>query len=146
MAALREISVDDAAQIAFLSTQLGYNLNVDETTFQIKEVLSHPDHCAFVIAKEDKIIGWIHAFKTMRIESPPFVEIGGLVIDENHRGQGIGNKLVEKIKAWTLENNFSKVRVRCSTKRKEAHLFYNKIGFTESKEQKIFEVSLEAGL
>lgn len=142
MAVLREISVDDAAQITLLSAQLGYKINAQETAEQIRNVISHPDHCAFVIANQEKILGWIHAFKTFRIESKPFVEIGGLVVDENHREKGIGNKLVEKIKEWSRENNNHTVRVRCNTKRTEAHLFYNKTGFTESKEQKIFQLSL----
>ena len=69
MAALREISVDDAAQISSLSAQLGYTISIDDTASQIRHVISHPDHCAFVIAENEKIIGWIHAFKTIRIES-----------------------------------------------------------------------------
>jgi GNAT superfamily N-acetyltransferase len=142
MAALREIFIEDAAQITYLSNQLGYKINIEGTRAQIQEVISHPDHCAFVIADGEKILGWIHAFKTLRIESKPFVEIGGLVVDENYRRQGIGRKLVDHIKNWSLENNFKTVRVRCNSKRKEAHHFYVETGFKESKEQKIFETSV----
>jgi GNAT superfamily N-acetyltransferase len=89
-----------------------------------------------------KQIGWIHAFKTLRIESKPFIEIGGLVVDENYRGKGVGKLLINAIKNWSEQEEISTIRVRCHTKRKEAHLFYNKLGFSESKEQKIFEIRI----
>lgn len=142
MTALREISVNDAAQITSLSAQLGYAISIEDTASQIALVISHPDHCAIVIVENEKIIGWIHAFKTFRLESKPFVEIGGLVVDENYRGKGVGKKLINYIKKWCRENHFSLLRVRTNIKRKDAHIFYNKIGFRESKEQKIFETSV----
>ncbi len=50
------------------------------------------DNCAFVAIIEGKIIGWIHAFKALRIETKPFIEIGGLVVDEIYREK----KVLEK--------------------------------------------------
>ena len=140
--ALREISVHDAVQITSLSHQLGYTLDVEETSSQIRDVVSHMDHCAFVAIHEENIIGWIHAFIALRIESRPYVEIAGLVVDEKYRGRGAGKALVEKIKTWAVEKNIRCVRVRCNTVRKEAHHFYNKLGFALSKEQKIFQINI----
>ncbi len=134
--------MEDAESISALSKQLGYGLDVDETKDLIGLVNNHPDHIALVIADEKKQIGWIHAFKTLRIESKPFIEIGGLVVDENYRGKGVGKLLINAIKNWSEQEEISTIRVRCHTKRKEAHLFYNKLGFSESKEQKIFEIRI----
>lgn len=142
MVALREISVDDAAQISSLSFQLGYKINIADTVSQIQNVMSHPDHCAFVIADNERILGWIHAFKTLKIESKSSIEIGGLVVDENHRGRGIGRRLVERVKEWSKESDIPVLRVRTSIKRNDAHTFYNSLGFSESKEQKVFEITV----
>jgi GNAT superfamily N-acetyltransferase len=139
---LRRMKLEDAESISALSKQLGYGLDVDETKDLIGLVNNHPDHIALVIADEKKQIGWIHAFKTLRIESKPFIEIGGLVVDENYRGKGVGKLLINAIKNWSEQEEISTIRVRCHTKRKEAHLFYNKLGFSESKEQKIFEIRI----
>jgi len=50
--------------------------------------------------------------------------------------------LVSKIKEWCIEQKISSLRVRCNTKRKEAHQFYFKNGFSETKEQKVFELKI----
>jgi GNAT superfamily N-acetyltransferase len=102
-------------------------------------MLGSKEHFVRVAVVENKIVGWIHAFKTVRIETTPFIEIGGLVVDKDFRGKGIGKKLVDVISQWCEHENISSLRVRCNIKRKEAHLFYLGIGFNETKEQKVFE-------
>lgn len=139
---IREIETQDAATVNHLSHQLGYNISLSETATQIKEVIESMDNCAFVALYEGKIIGWIHAFKTTRLETKTFVEIGGLIVDENFRGKGVGKILVNKIKDWCIEQKITSLRVRSNTKRLEAHNFYLNLGFSESKQQKVFESKL----
>lgn len=138
----RHITDNDAEQVARLTLQLGYNAPSGETTMRIMEITGHPDHCAFVAHEQETIIGWIHGFHTLRLESDPFVEIGGLVVDENHRGKGIGKALVDQVKAWARERGVATVRVRCNTTRTETHRFYEQLGFRETKEQKVFAIPL----
>ena len=139
---IREIALQDAEGVSGLSKQLGYDLSAPQTASQIQEILSSTDNCAFVGLDNGKIIGWVHAFKTIRIETKTFVEIGGLVIDENYRGKGVGKKLVSRIKQWCVEQEVRSLRVRCNTKRAEAHKFYLTLGFSEMKEQKVFGMEL----
>jgi GNAT superfamily N-acetyltransferase len=139
---IRPVHLNDTAAINSLSAQLGYSASVNETEEMIREVLSANDNCAFAAVENGKIIGWIHAFKTVRMETKPFIEIGGLVVDEQYRGKGTGKKLVQHVREWCHEKNIIDLRVRCNTKRKEAHQFYLALGFTESKEQKIFQARL----
>lgn len=139
---IRKIAVEDAESIAVLSEQLGYPLPVAEIIERIKEISSKEDHIAFVASENEKIVGWIHAFKAVLLESRPFIEIGGLVVDENFRGKGIGKRLVQSVQQWSVEKNINEIRVRSHVKRKEAHRFYTTIGFTEIKEQKVFEMIL----
>lgn len=139
---IRPITENDASAIAGLSKQLGYSLSTEETVENIRGVLADKDHAAFVACIDNQVVGWIHILKAVRIESKPFIEIGGLVIDENYRKQGIGKLLVNKAREWTKERHIEKLRVRCNRKRTEAHEFYLALGFTESKEQKVFETSI----
>jgi len=139
---IRKVCIEDAESINHLSIQLGYKLSFQETTIQIKEVIHREDHCVFVIILEGRLIGWIHGFEAIRIESKPFIEIAGMVVDENYRGKGAGRKLVDAMKEWSSSKGINKLRVRCNNKRLETHKFYSKIGFREVKEQKIFEVEI----
>jgi GNAT superfamily N-acetyltransferase len=131
-----------APDVQKLSEQLGYPLSLTETERNIKEMLTAKDHVAFAALYNEKLVGWIHAFRCLVLEGNPFIEIGGLVVDEDYRGKGVGKKLVESIRNWCLENGFYDIRVRSNVKRKEAHKFYTATGFRESKEQKVFQLKL----
>lgn len=127
---------NDASEVQRLSEQLGYTLSLNEA--MISEVIRTKDNIAFVAMAGHKMVGWIHAFKALRIESKPFIEIGGLVVDDESRKLGIGKQLVNEIYKWAKQQDCEDLRVRCNTKRSEAHRFYYAMGFIESKEQKVF--------
>jgi len=139
---IRQITLDDSARIAELSQQLGYPSSADEIRKRLKALNDDKDHCTFSAIVEETVVGWIHAYYAVRIESDPFVEIGGLVIDEIYRGQHIGEKLVTVVTNWARMKGVGALRVRSNTQRHPAHQFYKHIGFKEIKEQKIFSLDL----
>ena len=139
---VKPIQVEHAKEAQILSKQLGYEISLNDTIANISEVLSSKTHVAFVAIENNEVVGWIHAFKTTTIESLPFIELAGLVVDEKQRGKGIGKILIEKIKEWCKEQNVLSLRVRSNVKRKEAHRFYLNNGFKEIKEQKVFQMNL----
>src|SRR5205814_8972772 len=100
---VRQISQEDAATITRLCQQLGYSLTPQQILQNIISVLASKDHDAFVAVCHDTVIGWIGVAQTIMIESLPFCEINGFVIDENYRSKGIGKLLVEKAKQWARE-------------------------------------------
>ena len=138
----RRLYLDDAESVNKLSAQLGYSLTVEETTDCIRNVLGCADHFALVAVSEGIVIGWVHAFKAVRIESRAFIEIAGLVVDENHRGKGIGKTLINEIRKWCLANGIHTLRLRTNTQRLETHRFYEAFGFTNTKDQKVYELQV----
>ncbi|HEY7162210.1 MAG TPA: GNAT family N-acetyltransferase [Acidobacteriota bacterium] len=139
---IRNISEEDAGAVNQLSTQLGYEMPIDQTLANIRSVLATKGHNAFVALHENKIVGWIGVAEAMQIESAPFSEIRGVIVDEQYRGHGIGKLLIEKVKEWSKETGNKILRLRCNVIRKEAHLFYRHLGFNELKEQKVFEMKV----
>jgi predicted N-acetyltransferase YhbS len=139
---IRTAEEHDAAPITDLSGELGYENKKEDIQNRLKLLLSDDDHCVFVALYNDKIVGWIHGFFTVRIESDFFVEIGGLVVKNNVRGNGIGKKLVDKVIEWAEFKKCRIIRVRSNVIRKESHRFYENIGFKINKEQKIFDKRL----
>ena len=122
-------------ELTLLISQLGYDIvDIDE----MNKVIHKDEHYCFVATSDVKVVGFIHAIKSYRLTSPPFMEIVGLVVHTNTRKKGMGKMLVRKIEELALENDLQ-IRVRCNTIRKEAHLFYEKMGFCLSKEQKVFK-------
>ena len=139
---IRDIAEQDAEAINALSTQLGYTMSIEQTLANIRSVLGTQGHNAFVAILENKIRGWIGVAEALQIESAPFCEIRGLIVDEKLRGRGIGKLLIEKVKQWSKETGNKTLRLRCNMIRKEAHLFYQHLGFREIKEQKVFEMKI----
>lgn len=139
---LRNAIPGDGEVMAELSCQLGYSCSAPEMSQRVGSLLSKADYCVFVAEREGKILGWVYGFYTERLETAPFVEIGGLVVDGHFRGCGIGRQLVEQVKNWAVGRQVSRLRVRCNTQRMAAHSFYRKRGFKETKEQKIFDMEI----
>ena len=86
--------------------------------------------------------GWTHVFVGHRIESDPFAEIGGLVVDEHHRNRGIGRSLLEEAEKWAAASGVSTLRVRSNMIRRDAHRFYERAGYSCIKTQGVFDKNL----
>ena len=139
---IREITTKDAKAVNALSRQLGYPLSIEQTLQNIHAVLHSNDHIAFVAEYENDIVGWIGASQAIMIEVMKHCEINGLVIDQDHRGMGIGKLLIDKVKQWARKKDNTKLGLHCNVKRTEAHLFYEHLGFAEIKQQKNFVINI----
>ena len=139
---IREAELKDAVSLAELSGQLGYATDSSLIQNRLTPLLKDHNHCVFTAVTNDQVIGWIHGFYAMRVESEPFVEIGGLVVSDDHRQKGIGKELVKQVAEWCRLKGCVKLRVRCNVIRTDSHQFYEKIGFATNKEQKVLDKPL----
>ena len=136
------MTAKDAVAVNLLSHQLGYPLSLQQTAENIKKVTKSKDHIAYVAVISGRIVGWIGASHVIMIEVLPHCEINGLVIDKDFHGKGIGKLLIEKAKEWTREKGNSRLSLHCNIKRREAHEFYQHIGFTAAKQQTNFVLDM----
>ena len=139
---VRKAEIMDVESISQLSDQLGYLSTNDAIKNRLSEILKNKDNCVFVACEGKTIAGWILGFYTLRVESDPLIEIGGLVVSENYRKKGIGKILVDEVVKWAKLRKCNQVRVRCNVLRIESHKFYENIGFELKKEQKVFNKQL----
>ena len=138
----RIAEMDDAHAIANLCEQWGYQSTNEKMLRCLQDIRNNGDHIIYTLLNDTQVIGWIHGIYSLRIESDPFVEIGGLVVDEDFRRHGLGRYLVDKIAEWSLLRNCHMIRVRCNIIRKEANAFYSSIGFKEIKQQKVYDMKV----
>ncbi|WP_129690966.1 GNAT family N-acetyltransferase [Gottfriedia acidiceleris] len=138
----RIASTNDSSEIARLSGQLGYNVEKNQVIERLNKILEQKDNVVIVAEIEGKLIGWIHAHGRYLIESPPYIEIGGLIVDSTYRGLKIGKILVERCEEWSKLSGFKEIRVRTNETRLETLVFYKKIGFENTKSQKVFKKEL----
>jgi GNAT superfamily N-acetyltransferase len=141
MIEIREALAGDIEGINIVSTYLGYSpSSIEVATNRLEEIIASDSDHVWVYLEDNTVKGWLHLFVSLRLASPKFAEIGGLVVDESSRRKGIGGKLVGEAIKWSKVNQLP-LRVRCNTNREQANRFYESLGFVTKKTQKIHEFS-----
>ncbi len=139
---IRIARADDAAALAELSTQLGYPMSIRQAQDRWALLAGSESHHVMVEEEGGEVIGWIHVFVSLRLESDPAAEIGGLVVAEAHRNRGVGGRLVAAAEGWASERGLSRMRVRSRVEREAAHRFYELGGYRRIKRQQVLEKAL----
>ncbi|HET7645979.1 MAG TPA: GNAT family N-acetyltransferase [Candidatus Limnocylindria bacterium] len=132
----------DAAAVAELTTQLGYPVTESEARSRVAAVTQ--DGGAVLVACDgaDRAIGWIQVGAVTTLEVGVQAVIHGLVVDEEHRGGGIGQALLEAGEAWAREAGIGLMLVRSRETRERAHRFYERSGYEHSKTSRVFRKPL----
>ena len=129
----------DAAELARLSSLLGYPIKEDELAKILAIMDTDGDHAVLVVEKDPTYLaGFGHVFLTRRLFLAPFAELGGLIVDEDNRGKGLGAVLLETAEQWAQEQGVSVMRIRSNILREGAKEFYLNLGYQVNKEQNVF--------
>lgn len=130
---------NDAPRLAELSTQLGYPASADDIARRLAKLLPRTEHFLRVAeSPAGEAIGWIHAEERQILESGPWCEIMGLVVDAGQRGHGAGRALVSEVEAWARDRGVRAVKVRSNVAREDSHPFYLRLGYARSKTQHVY--------
>lgn len=73
---------------------------------------------------------------------PVFAEVGGLVVDADHRGAGAGRMLLEAAEDWAVAEGCALILIQSNVVRKNAQDFYQKSGYKILKTQNVFQKRL----
>jgi len=136
---IRRLSVDDAEAAAELSSQLGYPSSPGDLRKRIEELSHTTDRVAFAAVVDGQIVGWIDAAMERHLQYAASAVIGGLVVREDMRGQGVGRRLCLEVEEWARSKSVPLVRVRSQIKREDAHRFYLRDGYHKVKTSLVFE-------
>jgi len=140
---IRSAQKEDCTGITDLTNQLGYPSTLEKICEIMDLVLVHDDHQVYVAEKDNKIIGYIHLIRSMRIGSNPFVEIAAFIINESSRSIGVGSSLIKETENWTSGLGLVDIRIRSNIIRQEAHNFFQNRGFQNIKTQEVFQKNID---
>ncbi|MGD2147917.1 MAG: GNAT family N-acetyltransferase [Anaerolineae bacterium] len=136
---IREFSVQDGAQIAALAGQLGYRIREDQARTRLDRIGHDPVQALFVTESESgAVIGWVHIHRTDRLLGDPVCEIGGIVVDEGHRGMGVGGLLLQRSEEWARNAGCSTVKAGSNIERQRSPAFYRGAGYSLVMRQNVF--------
>lgn len=136
---VRPAARQDADRIAQLSTQLGYPSSREEVERRLDRIEGDQDYAVFVaVSGNGRVLGWVHVCVSHLVESDPEAELGGLVVDEAQRRGGTGRFLMQRAERWAREKGLRSVYLRSNILRKDAHAFYEELGYRVVKTQYAF--------
>ncbi len=132
---LRDAEVEDAPAVAVLLDQLGYARTAEALSRHI--ATAHERHDAAWVAVTslggaERIIGFAAAHRSWPFElDAPVAELTALVVGDEQRRLGCGRALVDGFEAWAASHDCARVSVATSFHRREAHQFYEALGYVQ---------------
>lgn len=142
---IRTARMEDAERLAELATQLGYPSTANEMEARLGRILPDQDHVVYVAeVPGEGVRGFAHVCAGIALESGPRAELLALVTEAALRSRGLGSRLVAEAERWARAKGLTTLCVRCNVVRKDAHRFYERLGYQCSKTQKYFRKSLAA--
>ena len=141
---VRPMTERDARAVADLAGQLGYPSTEAQIVRRFESVSGDAGSAVFVAEDEQgRIVGWTHVIARTFLESDPYAELAGLVVDRTARRRGVGHALVSAAEAWAAGRGYTTMRVRSNVKRVEARPFYEGRGYAIGKSQHVYEKVLK---
>jgi GNAT superfamily N-acetyltransferase len=135
---IREANAADVKELCDLSAELGYPSQPDTMQRRIEVLTRLADHAVYVASIDGELAGWIHIAIVHHLQADSRAEIGGLVVGAKARSKGIGRELVARAEEWASRRGVSSVVVRSQIARLDAHRFYLREGYKQTKTSAIF--------
>jgi ribosomal protein S18 acetylase RimI-like enzyme len=135
---VRELNLDDLEEIYDLNLELGFNFPRKKLKERVEYLINRPETKVFVAEYNSKVIGYIHGSVSDRIYDDRLFFIHTVIVTENYRGIGVGNKLITKIEEWVSRNDYLGIGLWSRIDRIAAHKFYENHGYINERTQKYF--------
>ncbi len=143
IALIRSATLDDAAEVARLSAQLGYPADVAVFADRLDRILPLRTHAVLVCEGENgRLAGFIGLERRLTVEAGDKAEVVGLVVDADARRSGAGRRLIAAAEDWARARGLLELFLRSNVVRPEAHAFYPALGFERSKTQHVYRKAL----
>ena len=128
--AVRSAGGADADQLARLFDQLDHPQTVEALRGRLEGVLSDPRADVLVADNGRALVGAAtYFFVPVAHDSRPWCRITTLVVDEAHRGQGIGQRLVEAAEKAARDASCSRIEATSALHWEGAHGLYEGLGY-----------------
>jgi len=125
---IRDAQAGDAPAVAGLLGQLGYPTEPSAVERRLERLQVVGDRVV-VAEVEGKVVGLAHLQVTPALERErPAAKIGALVVDDAHRGRGIGRALVQAIEDEARLRGCELLFLTTAERRDAAHAFYERLG------------------
>ena len=127
---IRDAELGDAAQLAALMCELGYETDHTEMEARLKLILSNPPYKTFVAIMDGYVCGMIGTVTYPSYEhNDPGGRILALVTLNAARRRGIGRALIAAAEKDFVQRGIKRVALNTQLTREDAHKFYESLGY-----------------
>ena len=132
---IRRAYAGDALRIAQLCRDsLGYDSTEEAVAHRLTELLHKDTECIAVAEIDGQVVGFIHACEYQLLYQPPMLNLMGIAVNAQFRGQGIGKALLAIVEEMARSRRYAGIRVISGVGRDDAHAFYRVIGYADAGE------------
>jgi N-acetylglutamate synthase-like GNAT family acetyltransferase len=140
---IRKAKIEDAPAIRILLEQLGYPTIEGFVEERLPKMLSHPDQTLVVYEHEGSVVGFVSLHLVPQVAlTGSFAIISYLAVHADYRNHHIGSKLEKYCVDFAAAQGCDRMQVHCHSRRADAHRFYERRGYAESR--KYYTKSLQA--
>jgi GNAT superfamily N-acetyltransferase len=131
---IRKATLKDAAAIRLLLEQLDYPTGEGFIEQKLPEMLAHPDQELLVYDDNGTVAGFVSLHFIPQIAlAGAFAVISYFSVDRDYRSKGIGAQLEAHCSQLAKQRKCDRMQVHCHIRRENAHRFYERQGFHESR-------------
>lgn len=138
---IRKAKIEDSARIKEPIKQLGYDLTVEQVEKKVKAYLSQDMYEIFVAEEKGIVLGCITTitYESFCFKNGCCMHIETLIIEQNVRGKGVGNKLIEAVEEYAQSHNCDYIELlTLNSRRKDGtHNFYEKLGYQDQNKNEL---------
>jgi GNAT superfamily N-acetyltransferase len=130
---IRAACTSDAAALATLMCELGYETTESEMQIRLEKIIPDPKYRTFVAVEEGRVRGMIGTFACYSFEHN---DLGGrilaLVVTKDLRRSGVARRLIATAEKDFAQRNITRIAVNTRLEREDAHQFYEKLGYARN--------------
>jgi len=122
--------MNDAAALAHLMCELGYETTKSEMQTRLKRIASDERYRTFVAVRNSKVCGMIGTLTSLSYEhNDPGGRILALVTLKTVRRRGLGRALIATAEKDFAQRGIRRVALNARLTRDDAHKFYESLGY-----------------
>ena len=130
---IRAAKLSDAAELAALMCELGYETTSDEMRARLKSIIKDPGYSTFVAKIGKEVCGMIGALTHMSHEHDHLSgKIVALIVSKKQRRSGVGRALIAAAEEDFARRNVTRVTLTTRFERDEAHQCYEAVGYART--------------
>lgn len=139
---VRLATIDDAAEIGRLLTQLGHATTTDAVIDRWPAWEAAGNSALVASVHAGNLIGVCTLHQMRVLHRPkPLGRITALVIEENQRGKGIGRMLVAASEDLFVRAGCGLLEITSNMRRADAHAFYEALGYDKTSYRLVREIA-----